>query len=109
ARTVLSGAQDGTLHLSDLATGKLISHLTAHDDAVTAVTMVPGRPLGLSSSLDRTVKLWDLKRRELIHLLAEGNPPTAMTVTADGGRALVGAVDGNLKIWDLASARLLWA
>jgi hypothetical protein len=100
ARTVLSGAQDGTLHLSDLATGQLISHLTAHDDAVTAVTMVPGRRLlGLSSSSDRTVKLWDLKRGGLIHLLAEGNRPTAMTVTADGGLALVGAADGNLKIW----------
>jgi WD40 repeat protein len=60
--TALSGAQDKTLKLWDVATGKLLRPFEGHSDFVYSVAFAPDGRTVLSGSWDRTLKLWDVDR-----------------------------------------------
>ena len=64
----------GTVHLWDVATGKLLETLKGHSSAVRAVVFSPdGRTLA-SGSTDQTVRLWNVEtRRELMQLDPAGS------------------------------------
>ena len=60
---VISGGDDGTVRVWDLATGTPVSDpFTGHDGSVRAVAVaeLDGRPVVISGSDDRTVRVWDL-------------------------------------------------
>ena len=59
-RTALSGSDDRTLKLWDLATGKELRTFTGHSEDVTSVAIAPDGRTALSGSGDKTLKLWDL-------------------------------------------------
>ena len=57
---VASGGRDGSFCVWDVRTGaRLVGEPDAHGDAVTEVTTLGGSSL-LTTSLDGTVKVWDL-------------------------------------------------
>lgn len=55
--------------------------------------------------MDNTVKLWDIKSRELIHSYSCNDTVTALRFTPDGKWVAAASRDGNITIWDLAAAR----
>ena len=59
-KTALSGGDDGTLKLWDLATGLKIRTFEGHSGKVTSVAISPNGKTALSGSDDGTLKLWDL-------------------------------------------------
>jgi WD40 repeat protein len=59
--TTLSGSDDKTIKLWDLATGKNTATLNGHTETVHSVTFSPDGKTLASGSFDRTVKLWDLE------------------------------------------------
>ena len=108
---VISGGDDRTVRVWDLATGTPVSDpFTGHGDWVLAVaaTELDGRPVVISGSDDRTVRVWDL---------ATGDPGQRPVhrprrpVTRGGshgeldGRPVVisGSDDGTVRVWDLAT------
>ena len=103
----LSGGQDGTVRLWDLATGVVLRR-EVHDGPVTAVALSPDGRIGLSGSRDKTVRLWDLDPDHEVgmHRL-EGHTAAVFAVAlAQGGRiALSGGEDKTVRIWDVANRR----
>ena len=96
----LSGSEDGTLRLWDLASGES-RVLAGHTGGVTALAVLPdGR--ALSGSDDGTLRLWDLASGESRVLAGHTHRVTALAVLPDG-RALSGSDDHTLRLWDLAS------
>jgi hypothetical protein len=64
-RFALSGNQNHTLKLWDLATGKEIRTLSGHTNTVSSVAFGPDGRSALSGSQDQTLKLWDFSRAPL--------------------------------------------
>ena len=103
----LSGSDDKTLKLWELATGRGAAHLhRPHSDRVSSVAIAPDGRTALSGSQDKTLKLWDLASgKELRTFTGHSEEVNSVAIAPDGRTALSGSEDKTLKLWDLASRK----
>jgi WD40 repeat protein len=59
-KRLVTGGTDRTVHLWDVASGKLLQTLTGHSMTVTGVAFLEDGKRIASSSLDHTIRLWDV-------------------------------------------------
>ena len=110
---VVTGGQDGTVRVWDLATRQQIGDpMTGHQGRVSPSVLgeLDGRPIvATGGGRDGTVRVWDLATRQQI-----GDPMTGhqgrVSAPALGeldGRPIVvtGGQDGTVRVWDLATRR----
>lgn len=99
---LLSGDQQGTLHLWDLERQEIVWTLTGHTQPITAIVVSADGKTILSSSLDHTIRQWDLHQGRL-HRVLQGhtNGVTALALSADGQWLASGSRDQTLKLWNL--------
>jgi WD40 repeat protein len=104
----ISGSDDKTLRLWDLATGACLKVLEGHTDDVNAVSITPDGERAISGGRDKTLRVWDLAAGECLKVL-EGHTSyvQAVAITPDGGRAVSGSSDDTLRLWDLATGECL--
>ncbi|MBV9125959.1 MAG: hypothetical protein JO112_21620, partial [Planctomycetes bacterium] len=114
-RQVISGSDDSTLRLWDVATAREQRCLQGHEDSVTSVAVAAdGRGL-LSGSSDRTARWWDLAEGREVHCLTgHANWVNCVALSPDGTRALTGSggevrdghfqdgPDLTVRLWDLS-------
>jgi hypothetical protein len=86
--------------------------LFGHTKAVTCVATgdLDGRPIAVTGSADRTVRIWDLMSHRQIGRpldIGVGASAIALGDLEDYSVALVGCVDGAVQVWDLSSGRSL--
>ena len=105
----VSGGDDGTVRIWDLATGAQRGEpLTGHDDAVYAVAFgeLDGSPIAVSGGDDGTVRIWDLATGAQRGEPLTGHDSAVYAVAfgeLDGSPiAITGGCDGTVRIWDLA-------
>ncbi len=104
----LSGSQDGTLRLWDLASGKCLLIFEGHSQGVTSVAFSPNGTLALSGSEDKTLKLWNLASGKCVRTFkGHSRGVRSVAFSPDGTQALSGSEDKTLKLWDLASGKCL--
>ena len=114
-RRAVSGGDDGTVRVWDLATGKQIASASQrlwhwfarlHRRSVRSLSVSADGRCAVSGGDDGTVRVWDLDSGAPLHTLA-GHQPTAgwaVAVSADGRRAVSGGrYDGTVRVWDLDS------
>jgi mono/diheme cytochrome c family protein len=107
-RLALSGGQDHTLRLWDVADGRLLRSLDSHTAAVSCVAVSPDGKLALSGSVDRTVRLWDLEEgKEIAVLRGHLDRVRAVTFSPDGKLALSAGQDRTARVWDMATRKPL--
>ncbi|MDD2756326.1 MAG: DUF4365 domain-containing protein, partial [Methanothrix sp.] len=101
-RTVISGSDDKTLKIWDLATGKCLGTLEGHAGPVWGVTVTPNGRTVISGSFDYTLKIWDMATGKCRATL-EGHeaPVWVVAVTPDGRTVISGSLDKTLRVWDL--------
>ncbi len=103
---LVSGSDDRTLRLWDLASGLELATLSGHRDMVLAVAITPDGTRALSASADDTVKIWDLAgARELATLAGHRASVRSVAVSRDGKHVVSASDDCTVKVWDLASGR----
>jgi hypothetical protein len=59
-RWALSGSEDQTMRLWEVASGQCLHTFTGHTDSVTSVSLSADGRFALSGSRDKTVRLWEL-------------------------------------------------
>jgi WD40 repeat protein len=102
------GASQGTVKLSDTATGRRLAALTAvgaDPDTIGALAFSPdGRTL--ASAMNGTVWLWDVPTARLLARLSGFTPGiTSIAFSPDGRTIASGSVDHTLILWDVATRR----
>ena len=76
SRLLISGANDRSVRLWDVESGRQIQTLEGHQDDVNSVAFSPDGLLAASASDDRTVRVWDLS-------LLNERPETYLRLVAD--------------------------
>jgi WD40 repeat protein len=109
---VLTGSDDGTLKLWDVATTRLVRTFAGHKGKVSAVALSRDGAYALSGSADKTIRLWEVATGRLIrtiyaHLDARSEV-SSVVFSPDGKRLLSSGRDESAaKLWDAETGRLV--
>jgi len=77
----ITAASEATIHVYSVSTGKMTGNLVGHNNRITGLNYNPFNPFQLySSSLDGSIKLWDVMDGVLLTTWEIGFPVTKMTV-----------------------------
>ena len=101
---VAAGGLDKTLRIWELGAkaGKLERSLIAHEDSVLQVAFSPDGKLLISTSADKTVKVFNAA--DLSEVKTYANQPDwvlSLAVSPDGKRFACGRFDGSLQFYDM--------
>ena len=104
----LSGSDDNTVRLWEVATGRAERVLEGHSGSVYSVAFSPDGSLALSGSEDHTVRLWVVATGRPVRVL-EGHSDNVWSVafSPDGSLALSGSVDNTLRLWEVATGSVV--
>ena len=87
------------LALYDLATGSRLDVLQGHSGAVSGVAVTPDGKTAISSSVDNTLKVWNLESQGAFRDFHWG-AVCALAVAPRVSRAISASWDSTLKVWD---------
>ncbi|OKH34173.1 hypothetical protein NIES2101_39415 [Calothrix sp. HK-06] len=90
--------------------GTLLTTLKGHTDQVLSVNFSPDSKSLVSTSLDRTVRLWDITGK-LLHTFEEAHPEEVLDArfSPDGKYITSAGADNKLMVWDIAQKRELYS
>lgn len=74
--------------------------LKGHSEDVTEVAYTYDGKKILTSSLDRTIKVWDAESGKCLKTKTESSPISCISVSKMGMLAVFGNEDGSVKAWN---------
>ena len=104
----LTGSEDTTAILWDVASGRQIRTFQGHKGSVNSVAFSPNGSQMLTGSRDEAAILWDVASGRQIRTF-QGHKGTIYSVafSPDGSRMLTGSSDERAILWDVADGRRL--
>ena len=111
---LVSGSEDNSIKLWDLATGECLATLEEHEAAVKSLAITPDGQLLVSGSADNTIKLWQLPDNASESICADpiytltGHTDwvKCLAITPDGQTLASGSQDKTIKLWQLDTGEL---
>jgi WD40 repeat protein len=105
-RFAVSGSNDGTARVWDVATGDELHCFSGHRKKVNAVAFSPDGCRVLSAGDDKLLRLWDAQTGEQLRAL-EGHTGEVQCVcfSPDGRYAVSGGKDQTARLWDVEAGR----
>jgi serine/threonine protein kinase/WD40 repeat protein len=101
-RRILSGGEDGTVHLWDVENRRRLRLVARHPRPVRAVAISPDGRRALFGGDEQTVRLWDLEAsKELACLTGHTGGIRAVAFSPDGRRAASASGDYTVRLWRL--------
>lgn len=96
------------IKIFETATGAKLKTIDAHKDIIYTVAFSPDGALLLSTSQDRSAKIWNAQSGTLIHILEQGEKPIdAGGFSRHGKLVLTASRGGFLSIFDAASGTFI--
>jgi WD40 repeat protein/predicted Ser/Thr protein kinase len=86
--------------LWDLDTAKVSRSLSEHTGPITGLVFSPNGKHLVSSSLDQTVKIWDVEAGKETSVLHDEAGVLAVAISPDGRRIAAGSEDRTVKLWE---------
>jgi len=107
-RWILTGSDDHTVRIWDLATGRYLRTLAKHESGVNVLALKPDGKSVLAGSWDKQIKMWDLQTGTcLIQLEGHRGLVFALAITTDGRKLVSGGWDQTIRVWDLDTGSCL--
>jgi len=100
-RRALSGSDDKTVRLWDVATGRELKRFLGHDNWVRSVALSADGRLALSGGDDAAVVVWELETGRELKQFDHGRVIRTVAFSPDGRRALSGGNDSIVRLWDI--------
>lgn len=98
----MSGGEDRTCRVWDLASGQQLSCLAGHTDRVRGVAWLSGGKTVVSISEDHTARLWDVTTgHEVFRYVDSPSNLNALVVLPNGTEFAAACNDGAIRIWPL--------
>lgn len=106
-RIVISADAGGGLRAWDLATERLIRHISAPArGGINKVAVTPDASLAVTAHADGAVRVWHVDGGSCLHTLAgHRGEVTAVAVTEDARYVISGGQDATIRVWNLATGR----
>ena len=104
-KTLVSGSNDKTIKVWDLATGKELRTLTCHQDSVNSIALSSDGQTLVSGSYDETIKVWDLATGGEPRTLNNQSAVNSVALSSDGQTLVSGSLVNTIKVWDLATEK----
>ena len=106
AKFVSAGGDKSAFHW-DIATGRLIRRIQAHDHRINSIAMNEDSSVLFTASYDKTLSAWDLRSnsREPIQVLRDFTD-SVTSVVATHSTIIAGCVDGKLRTYDIRASIL---
>jgi WD40 repeat protein/serine/threonine protein kinase len=107
-RYAITGSDDKTVRLWDVASGRCICTFRGHKAGVSAVAFSPNGNYILSASWDKTIKLCEIVTTSYVRTF-KGHWGAVQTIafSPDGYYFLSGSDDKTLKLWELTTGKCL--
>ena len=104
----ISCSEDGTIALTDWASGRVVQRWRGHKKGVNRVLSAPRLDGAFSASRDTTVQLWRRGEDEAVKVIA-AHELTVSAIATDPAntRLFSGSRDSTVCVWDVASGREL--
>jgi WD40 repeat protein len=107
-KMLISGSDDKTIKVWDIATGNLIHSLKGHGDKVRAVAISSDGKTLASGSDDSTVKIWNVGKGDLIYnLKGHDDNVRSLSISPDGRTLASGSDDSTINIWDVGTGDII--
>lgn len=107
-RAALTGADDSTAILWDVATGAKLQEFAGHSGAVNDVALSPDGSLVLSAGNDGTARIWERSAGvEVLRLTGHAGRVTSAAFSPDGRLVATGGEDSTARLWDARTGREL--
>ncbi|NJM06944.1 CHAT domain-containing protein [Candidatus Gracilibacteria bacterium] len=105
--SLFTGCEDGAIHLYGLLDGTFYGQYQGHQQAVSSLAVHPYNYWLISSSLDQSVRLWDMGSFNTIRtFVGHSAEVNSLAFNPDGTLLLSGSFDGSARIWDSYSGLL---
>jgi len=105
-RVLVSGSDDNTLRIWDVATGKVLMVIEGHLAPITSVAFSTDGKMLVSSSDDDTLRIWDVVTgKGLIVIKEEVRGVFSVIFFPDGKTLFSGGYDNALRIWDAVTGK----
>ncbi|MBD2537505.1 serine/threonine-protein kinase [Coleofasciculus sp. FACHB-SPT36] len=86
----------------------LVNTLPGHAGGVTSIAISPDGQFLVSSSLDQTIKIRNVRSKEIIHTLTgHSGYVYSVAISSDGQTLVSGSADKTIKVWNLQTGELL--
>ena len=115
-KTLVSGGEDETAKLWDIATGEILHTWEVEGREVWSVTFSPdGKTIAagcdgmtLANDIDRDqVRLWNVENKSEKILSGHHISVNSVAFSPDGNLLASGSTDGTINLWDVSTGRLL--
>ncbi|KAH8372518.1 hypothetical protein KR200_001000 [Drosophila serrata] len=105
---IFTCSTDKTLAIWDIVTGQRQRRFKGHSNFVNSVQgSRRGQQLLCSGSDDRTIKIWDARKKHAAHTLESPYQVTSVCFGDTGEQVISGGIDNEVKIWDIRKQAVL--
>jgi WD40 repeat protein len=105
-KSLISGGEDGRLHVWETVTGREVHNFIGHARPVSCLALSPdGKVLATAADGDRDVRLWDPATGREVRRLKGPADATCLAFSPDGKLLACGGKGHPVAVWEVATGR----